>query len=81
MTALFSFLELVSQLDDIGKGSYQTIDAFLYVAYTLPGRVLGLAAVSSLLGAIVGLGTLANTMNCWRCGLAAFPFFVSHECY
>jgi lipopolysaccharide export system permease protein len=75
MTALFSFLELVSQLDDIGKGSYQTIDAFLYVAYTLPGRVLGLAAVSSLLGAIVGLGTLANTdelLAMRSCGISVF---------
>ncbi len=75
MTALFSFLELVGQLDDIGEGSYQAKDAFLYVAYTLPGRVLGLAAVSSLLGGIVGLGTLANTdelLAMRACGFSVF---------
>ena len=60
LSALFSFLELVGQLDDIGQGSYQLRDAFMYVAYTLPGRVLNIAAVSSLLGAIVALGTLAD---------------------
>ena len=60
MTALFSILELVSQLDDIGEGRYQMVDAFMYVAYTFPGRILSLAAVSALLGSIVALGTLAN---------------------
>ena len=49
MTALFSFLELVGQLDDVGDGSYQVKDAFMYVAYTMPGRVINLAAVSSLM--------------------------------
>ena len=75
MTALFSFLELVGQLDDIGEGSYQAKDAFMYVLYTLPGRALGLAAVSSLLGGIVGLGTLANTdelLAMRTCGFSVF---------
>ena len=58
--ALFSVLELVGQLDDIGEGSYGVIDALKYVAYTFPGKVLNLAAVSSLLGSIVGLSTLAK---------------------
>ena len=61
MTALFSFLELVGQLDDVGEGSYRMKDAFMYVAYTLPGRVISLAAVSSLMGGIIALGTLANS--------------------
>ncbi len=60
LRALFSILELVGQLDDIGKGSYRLTDAFLYVTYT-PGRVLNLAAVSSLLGSIVALSTLPAT--------------------
>ncbi len=60
LTALFSILELVGQLDDVGEGSYRLGDAFKYVAYTFPGRVLNVAAVSSLLGSIVALGTLAN---------------------
>ena len=75
MTALFSFLELVGQLDDVGEGSYQISDAFMYVVYTLPGRVLGLAAVSSLLGGIVALGTLSNTdelLAMRACGFSVF---------
>lgn len=75
MTALFSILELVGQVDDIGKGSYQVVDAFMYIAYTLPGRFLGLAAVSSLLGSIVALGTLANgdeLLAMRACGFSVF---------
>ena len=75
MTALFSFIELVGQLDDIGEGNYQMWDAFMYVAYTLPGRVLSLAAVSSLLGGIVALGTLANSdelLAMRSCGFSVF---------
>jgi len=75
MTTLFSFLELVGQLDDVGEGSYQVKDAFMYVVYTLPGRVISLAAVSSLLGAIVALGTLANSdelLAMRSCGFSVF---------
>lgn len=75
LTALFSIMELVGQLDDIGAGRYQIVDAFLYVAYTLPGRALDLAAVSSLLGGVVALGTLAkgNELLALRaCGFSVF---------
>jgi len=75
LTALFSILELVGQLDDIGKGSYQLVDAFRYVAYTLPGRALNIAAVSSLVGSIVALETLAasNELMAMRaCGFSVF---------
>lgn len=75
MTALFSILELVGQLDDIGEGRYQIVDAFKYIAYTTPGRILNLAAVSSLLGSIVALGTLANgdeLLAMRACGFSVF---------
>jgi lipopolysaccharide export system permease protein len=74
-TALFSFLELVGQLDDIGEGNYHLVDAFTYVAYTFPGRVVDLAAVSALLGSIVALGTLANgdeLLAMRACGFSVF---------
>jgi lipopolysaccharide export system permease protein len=75
LTALFSILELVGQLDNIGEGSYEIRDAFIYVAYTCPGRILGLAAVGSLIGSIVALGTLANgdeLLAMRACGLSVF---------
>jgi len=60
LVALFCFLELVGQLDDIGTGRYQMQDAFAFVALTLPMHILELMPVSALLGSIVALGPLAS---------------------
>ena len=57
---LFSLLELISQLDDVGKGDYQVKDVFLFIALTLPKRMLELMPVSTLLGSVVALGLLAD---------------------
>ncbi|MGE4343626.1 MAG: LPS export ABC transporter permease LptG [Geoalkalibacter sp.] len=63
LAGLFSFLELARQLDDVGEGRYRTADALLYVALTLPGRMLELAPPSALLGSIVSLGLLAKNLE------------------
>ncbi len=58
LLAIFSFMDLVQQLDDVGKGNYQSADAFRYVLLSLPGRLLEMAPIAALLGSIVGLGIL-----------------------
>lgn len=60
LAALFSLLELVSELDKVGKGAYELSDAFAYVALTLPGRMLDLLAVCAFLGSVVAMGALAD---------------------
>jgi len=60
LAGLFSFLELARQLDDVGEGRYRLADALLYIALTLPGRMLELAPPSALLGSIIALGLLAK---------------------
>ena len=60
LVSLFSFLELVSQLDQVGKGNFQTIDAFIFVGLTLPKRIIDMLPISALLGGIIGLGMLAE---------------------
>ena len=60
LLTLFSFIELLGQINDIGKGGYQVIDAFLFVALTIPRRAVELMPVSMLLGSIVALGMLAD---------------------
>ena len=75
LTAMFSIIELVGQLDKVGKGSFQLADLFIYIAYTTPGRILNLAAITSLLGSIVALGTLANgdeLLAMRACGFSVF---------
>ena len=60
LTTLFSLLEFVEQLHDVGKGSYQLGDALLYVLLTIPERLLQLMPVSMLLATLFALGTLAS---------------------
>ena len=60
LVTLFSFLELISQLDDVGKGTYQLKDAFFFIGLTLPRRMLDLMPIGTLLGSVVALGLLAD---------------------
>lgn len=60
LLVLFSLFELISQLDDVGKGSYQLKDAFAFVALTLPKRLLDVMPISTLLGGILALGMMAD---------------------
>jgi lipopolysaccharide export system permease protein len=60
LTALFSLLELVNQLHDVGRGRYRLIDALVYVLLTAPARLLQLMPVSMLLATLFALGSLAS---------------------
>ncbi len=60
LTALFSLLELVNQLHDVGRGRYRLIDAMHFVLLTAPGRLLKLMPVSMLLASLFALGGLAS---------------------
>ncbi|WP_348225657.1 LPS export ABC transporter permease LptG [Nitrosomonas sp. Is79A3] len=56
---LFSFFDLLDQLDDVGRGTYRVKDAFLYTAMLLPRRFIQIAPFVALLGTVVALGKLA----------------------
>ncbi len=60
LTSLFSLLELVDQLHDVGKGRYRLIDALFYVLLTAPSRLLQLVPAAMLLACLFALGTLAT---------------------
>ena len=60
LVSLFSFLEFVMELDDIGKGNYYLLDAVVYVGLTVPRRVLDMVPMGALLGGIIALGLLAD---------------------
>lgn len=57
---LFSFVDLVEQLDATGQGRYQIAQALAYVGLTLPRRLIELGPFIALLGSIVALGSLAS---------------------
>ena len=60
LLVLFSFMELLIQINDVGKGNYQLPDAFAYVALSIPKRMVDLMPLAALLGSIVALGLLAD---------------------
>jgi lipopolysaccharide export system permease protein len=60
MLPVFSFLVFVDELEDVGKGDYDALDALVFVLLTAPERILDLAPVTALLGGIVSLGGLAS---------------------
>jgi lipopolysaccharide export system permease protein len=60
LTILFSLLELVNQLHDVGKGSYRLIDACVYVLLTAPARLVQLMPDALLLACLFALGALAT---------------------
>ncbi len=60
LLALFSFLTLAEELEDVGKGTFTQLDAFLVVLLTLPRRIVDLLPVTVLLGGLMGLGAMAN---------------------
>lgn len=60
LTSLFSLLEFVEQLHDVGTGRYSVGDALVYVLLTVPERLLELMPVSMLLATLFALGSLAS---------------------
>lgn len=60
LAVLLSLFELITQLDDVGKGSYRLHNALFFVFLTLPKRILDLLPITTLLGGIVAMGTLAD---------------------
>ena len=57
---LFSFLDLIKQLDDVGSGNYRFSDALLFELRMLAPRALGLLPVGALMGTTIALSLLAH---------------------
>ena len=60
LLALFSFMALAEELEDVGKGSFTLADALMVVFLTTPKRIVELLPVTALLGGLLGLGAMAN---------------------
>jgi len=57
---LFSFFDLIHELESIGKGGYRLQNAFMYIGLTLPGRLYELFPIGILIGTLYALVTLAR---------------------
>ena len=61
LVPLFTLLDLVQQLDDVGVGNYDMLDALVYEVFLMPGYLLSLMPFVALLGTSIALGGLAHT--------------------
>ena len=69
----------INQQDDIGVGTYTTVDALQFVLLNLPQQAAELLPISALIGALIGLGSLsrgseltvmrAAGLSVWRIGV------------
>jgi lipopolysaccharide export system permease protein len=60
LLALFSFISLAEELEEVGSGDFKLIDALMVVFLTTPKRIVELLPVTALLGGLLGLGAMAN---------------------
>jgi len=60
LLALFTFLALIDQLEDTGRGNYDVITAINYVLLTLPRITYELIPIAAVIGSMTTLGILAH---------------------
>jgi lipopolysaccharide export system permease protein len=72
LVVLFSFTELMLQINDTHKGTYRVPDAFFFVGLTIPKRIADLTPMAALLGSIVALGLLADRQELTAMQAAGF---------
>ena len=61
LISLFTFLDFIDQLDDMGKGDYRLRDIIVFVVLMAPRRLLDLMPATALLGGTLALGSLAGS--------------------
>ena len=60
LLSLFTFFAFTDEVDKIGHGQYDTLEAVRYVLLTVPRLAYQLFPMVALLGSIIGLGLLAS---------------------
>lgn len=70
---LLSFVGLAEQLEDVGRGTYTTLAAVQVVLLTLPRVLIDILPVTVLLGALIGLGRMANQRELVAMRAAGMP--------
>lgn len=61
LLSLFTFLALIDQLEETGRGSYTVIKAIEYVLLTLPRITYELFPIAAVIGSMTTLGLLAHS--------------------
>jgi lipopolysaccharide export system permease protein len=57
---LFAFMDLITELSDLGEGNYNLGKVFLYVVLIIPGHIYELFPLAALIGAIFAVVQMAS---------------------
>ena len=60
LLALFSFFDLIQELDSLGQGNYGINKMLVFVLLSIPGHIYDVVPVAVLVGMMYSLGTLAR---------------------
>ena len=60
LLAMFSFFDLIQELDSLGQGKYGISQMLVFVMLSIPGHVYEVIPVAVLVGMMYSLGTLAR---------------------
>lgn len=60
LLGLYTFMDFVAELEDLGKGDYHLKEAAIYILLSMPKRIYELLPIAALLGSVLGLGNLAS---------------------
>ena len=60
LLALFSFFDLIQELDTLGRGDYGISTMLMFVVLSIPGHIYEVVPVAVLVGMMYSLGTLAR---------------------
>ncbi len=60
LLGLYTFMDFIGELEDVGKGQYHLTEVLSYLALSMPKRFYELLPVAALLGSVLGLGSLAS---------------------
>lgn len=58
--ALFSFMDVIEELHDVGQGGYHLSDALIYVALIIPTHIYELFPLAALIGSIFAIVHMAS---------------------
>jgi lipopolysaccharide export system permease protein len=60
LLAVFSLVEFLDDVSDVGRGGYTTAAAVEYMLLSIPNRAAILFPVAAVIGSLIGLGSLAS---------------------
>ena len=77
LVGLSAIIKFVEQFRNVGKGTYDILQAIAYTVLTMPKDVETFFPMAALLGALIALGNLAIVASWWSCNHQDFHVYVS----